>query len=164
MKAICKIITIGLFVGITATASFSANLPDNYNGLQWGTDVSKLPGFKFAKNADGFKVFTKNGDSMKVEGKTATSVLYYTQNNLLSSVEVTYNRMPCDSIYTKTKGKFGKSSDVSQEETPMGTISVAKWSNNNTMLILTDFESNATGATKKKFPNWCVWSIGDAGR
>lgn len=164
MKSLCKAIAVGLLVGMTTTTSFSASLPDNYNGLKWGTDVSKLPEFKFSKNADGFKVFTKNGDSMQVEGKKASSVLYYTRNNLLSSVEVTYNRMSCDSIYAKTKGKYGKSSGVSQDETPIGTISVAKWSNNRTMLSLTDFASNASGATKKKYPNWCVWSIGDAGR
>lgn len=164
MKAIYKAITVGLFVGMTATVSFSANLPDNYNGLKWGTDVSKLPGFKFSKNADGFKVFVKDGDTMQVEGKKASSVFYYTRNNLLSSVEVTYNRMSCDSIYTKTKNKYGKSSDVSQDQTPLGSIAVAKWSNNSTMLSLTDFASSSTGAAKKKNPDWCVWSIGERNR
>lgn len=157
-KPYIKILAFTFLVVISASISFSETLPDNYNGLKWGTDISKLPGFKLTKKVEGDNVYKKVGESMKVEERTATKINYWTEKNKLQSVSITFDNRTCLEIYERLVDRYGKEDDMKTNDYTMTVDTKAEWHGEVTTLSLYESKSRASGKTRKKFPDYCIIS------
>ena len=80
-----KILLIGLGCILLISSALAGNFESGteeagFQGIPWGTEIAKLPGFKLKRREDrfgGLDVYSREGEKMEVWGSPVGAILYF---------------------------------------------------------------------------------------
>lgn len=70
------VLTVALFVILSASVFAYENEPDDFRGIKWGTRIEELPDMELALDGGKLKAYTRKRDKMMLEEAEVNSVHY----------------------------------------------------------------------------------------
>jgi len=83
--------------------------PDGFRGVKWGTPISELKDFEYQGTLrDGRKAYARVGDNMRIGDAQLRRVVYFFENDVLSSVTVATKPGYCGELKEAVVAWFGE--------------------------------------------------------
>jgi len=113
-----KMIVVMIVLIVSASACLASGDIDGFRGIKWGTDISKMPGFKKVgtdPSYGGIDIFSRSKDSMSIGAAKLDSIQYGSWHGKFCNLSIkTTGYVNYQALLAASKEKFGDPSQPNQ--------------------------------------------------